>query len=432
MLKAFHKKTGKFYSSIVIMNNPSLIPLQEDEWLAPDVEIFNIRELKKNGKEGAKVIFIRSHMRKNEDGTISRVVAHFRLEEKDAILNPNNETEEHKIAKQGIYEALVNGELLIAGNFLSSFKIKDFDIEHRLTSSRNSKIADVILEFEEFHQIYGKGIIFEIQFSHQNIEKEDARTFDRITEGYSILWLKEEDFETHKRKLKKSDVYPTPFFKALKEYQQLNENRFNERVIDMMQKANTESWKIKNDIEKQKVQSMNEISDLYNKAQEGISRRIKTIQDQIQNDMKYYAQKKYDDAIRNMTKLLGERIDYNLLSRNIYSLYQTNISKEIDAILSIETNKILSDKANQITSEIMKEAILEKSNEYFKKNNGFVSRSLSICNLCKKEFDINLMEYEKGCAYCIACFDNIPMNHKKRFYSEKDGEKCQNKLKSDS
>ncbi|MFC7074408.1 hypothetical protein ACFQJ7_11565 [Halovenus rubra] len=57
----------------------------------------------------------------------------------------------------------------------------------------DTRRADVLLEFEEEHSIFGRGIAVEVQYrnSHKNIP---ATTYDYLSQGYSVIWVDEEEF----------------------------------------------------------------------------------------------------------------------------------------------------------------------------------------------------------------------------------------------
>jgi hypothetical protein len=60
-------------------------------------------------------------------------------------------------------------------------------------SEINKRWADVLLEFDETDDLFGQGIVVEIQ--HKNEEKDiETTTYDYLTKSYSVFWAYEGDF----------------------------------------------------------------------------------------------------------------------------------------------------------------------------------------------------------------------------------------------
>lgn len=229
MLKAIHKKSGKLVTAFKLESDASYIRKEKDKWISPYVEIDNWKFLKEKGVKEVEVSFVRSHVRKINNKNTS-VISHFRINNKYAKPNPLNESEEHKLAKEGIYEDVINNEIKINGKRIRDlFEIDDVYIEHRLSKSKNSKIADVIINFDKKDIEYWKGIIFEIQLSPQNFEQTEDRTYDRILEGYSVVWLWEGMFNKD-NKLKNKEVTVIPYLKASEEYKKKKKIEFCEEI----------------------------------------------------------------------------------------------------------------------------------------------------------------------------------------------------------
>jgi hypothetical protein len=156
MLKAIHKISGNLVSAFKLQNDASWVGKEKDEWIVPSCDVEDYKE-----KGEAKAFFTKSHFR--EENIF--VSAHFKHESDRLIKDHHAESPEHKLAKEGVYEAICNGTIKLDGVPIKDL-LRDVEpFEYPISKSKKSKIADVIAVFKEWHPIYGKGIVFEVQFS---------------------------------------------------------------------------------------------------------------------------------------------------------------------------------------------------------------------------------------------------------------------------
>lgn len=75
----------------------------------------------------------------------------------------------------------------------------DIDVSETRTGV-DTRRADVLLEFEEEHRIFGHGIAVEVQYRnlHKNIP---ATTYDYLSQGYSVIWADQETFTDRRFRL---------------------------------------------------------------------------------------------------------------------------------------------------------------------------------------------------------------------------------------
>lgn len=187
MLNAIHKESGEFVSAWKLLNDVTWIGLNKDEFISPYSEIGNWEEI-----EGeVPVIFVNE----SKDGR----QAHFRINHPIAIGSYWNESYEHKFTKENIYNLLMNDEITFNHGLdkykLKDFKIEDIIIEQKIANNKNAKIADVLIKFKDNHFIIGNGIIIEVQFSSQNIDRTELRTYDRALKGFSCVWIWEKELD---------------------------------------------------------------------------------------------------------------------------------------------------------------------------------------------------------------------------------------------
>jgi hypothetical protein len=183
MLDAYHKTTSTgFYASQVWTSFPD--PYSE-EWVCCPLE-------------DKKVTPVIGHKRQINGKEVS-VVSFFRLAE-----NVGNcsfgESDEHKNEKILVATLIENNNVpLIVGETpipYSSLKIKNVSgPQFRWEQTRENRRADVLFEFQEWHNVLGQGIVFEVQLSRITDIEREQREEDWISRGYSITWFSSEDFE---------------------------------------------------------------------------------------------------------------------------------------------------------------------------------------------------------------------------------------------
>jgi hypothetical protein len=189
-LYAIHESSGKPVPAEELERNPEWMNKHKDSWILPDVEILNLQEIRK-----LQIIpycsFIKSHLRDN-----SPVRPHFRIvDARVQTQTPENESEEHKLAKDNIYYGIYDNQISfdIGGKEYYPKDLGEFDVF--IEKGIGTKRADVLLILKETHPIIGNGIVVEVQLSTQSFEKTDLRSYDRALQGYSCFWLFDRHFD---------------------------------------------------------------------------------------------------------------------------------------------------------------------------------------------------------------------------------------------
>lgn len=307
MENAIHKSTGKIVSAYKLTSSLEWIGKERDEFIAPYHEIGNWDYLNNKGIQEVKVSFVKKHNKIFNEQTFF-VSPHFRIETDGAIENPNNESEEHKLAKEFIYDLAIEDSLTIEGKKLSEIgEVEDIRIE----CNCNIKRADVLVKFKNFHEIYGRGIAFEIQISPQKKEKTEERSYDRASFGYSIVWL-------WSGELKDVRFNIIPYTQARKDYQEQLNRQFNEKLWDLDTRANNKISDIELGIEK-KLNSIRLQKDLLNSDIHKNLQQLKTIYDSVQDNLKEEVKKEIDIKIRNE---IMEGIKSDAIHKYIETLYE--------------------------------------------------------------------------------------------------------------
>lgn len=375
MIEAIHKLTGEKISAFRLESDASWIGRENEEWIAPRYMVRDFLE-----KGDAKVFFTKSYFKEDESIFVS---AHFKHEVDRNIYDVQCESIEHKMAKLGIWDNIENGNIKFKDVTLKSL-INSMHIEYRLGNSRISKIADVITAFKQWDPIYGKGIIFEVQFSNQNEEITSDRTFDRLAEGYSVCWLWDKDFtKDNKLIIKENGLNIIPYTKAIQQYQELIEkkslSKINEASLLLDKKIlelNKEENKFKDyigqlkylsDFEQNKISKANEM--LQHKI-DSISQNILKINENnyrvlINNSLEVFTgqidnmiEKKKEEIInQSINKIVNSYSIENMIKEKVIGLVREELKREVYPNI-IKNNPSLFEEKN--IRNIIKETVMEK------------------------------------------------------------------------
>lgn len=111
----------------------------------------------------------------------------------------SEESDEHKNAKILLASLIESKQITLKiGKStipFSSLKFKQVPkIPFRWEQTREKRRADVLFELQEWHNVLGQGIVFEVQTSELGREKREKRVSDWVLNGYSLTWLGIEEF----------------------------------------------------------------------------------------------------------------------------------------------------------------------------------------------------------------------------------------------
>jgi hypothetical protein len=209
---AINAKTGLVVNAWALeLKDPMYQMPYEEKWFA---DLNNIESYDKEKVKNPKEIEVRfrkaSYDVINYKGTkYDNPPSFFILNKEELGINTIPESKEHHLAKNWIYNAGKNGQI----SFIYSTATRPFDysnkinlnqlkvaydkvyIEVPIRTGRKKQRADIIIPFEEFHDLLGAGIVIEIQFSKQTDEEREERTINWALKGYSICWIKFDNFE---------------------------------------------------------------------------------------------------------------------------------------------------------------------------------------------------------------------------------------------
>jgi len=217
-ISVIHIPTDKIVTAFKLENDATWIGKEKDELIATA----NYCE---PGKK-VKMIFVKSYTKK--DGKF--IHPYFRSASNQIGLKENmsRESNKHKKCKENVYEGIYSGEIKINGEEINKSDVDDIYIEYR-TSKDGYVIPDVLIKFKKEHIKYGLGIFIEIQLSKQYEKETIDRTYSRVIEGFSGIWLWENDFD-EKCGLIKKDLEIKSHKKLLSELNEKLESDFINRI----------------------------------------------------------------------------------------------------------------------------------------------------------------------------------------------------------
>ena len=361
MFEAIHKLTKKRVSTFKLLNSLEWHGKERDEFIAPYETIENWEELYKEGIIEVKVSFVKAHKRYEGTAQEENVVAHFRIENDKARENLQYESEQHKLAKQYIYDKI---EDIIIINYENKRISEIAEIEDiRIEKGVGEKRADVLITFKKSHPTLGKGIAFEVQISPQNEEKTAIRSFDRACYGYSIVWLWSEDLRRFNNFVK-----VIPFNLALKEY---NENSLGGNILELTNIA--EKGKVLTEEIKREIMSAVNINE-----------KIKTqIKEEI-SEFELNSFRKFKEEITKslVNELHNEKEGFIGACKNAIEYEKNELIKRFS---EINIEEIIKSRINEIISKINIQ--------------GFVIDKARLCPRCGGK----LHEYKNGDLICNDC-----------------------------
>jgi len=217
-ISVIHTITNKLVTAFKLENDATWIGKEKDELIATA----NYCE----PGQKIKMIFVKSYKR-NDDKFIH---PYFRSAPNQAKLknNMSGESNEHKISKQKIYDGIYSGEIKINGEPINKEKVDDIYIEYR-TARTGYVIPDVLIKFKEEDIKYGLGIFIEIQLSKQYEEETLVRTYSRVVDGFSGIWIWKDDLDKEYNLIDR-DLKIKSHRQLLSELDKEIENKFIERI----------------------------------------------------------------------------------------------------------------------------------------------------------------------------------------------------------
>ena len=213
-----HVTTNKIVTAFKFENDATWIGKEREELIATANYCLSSQTI--------KMIFVKAFTRK--DGI--KIHPYFRASpgQPKLIINLSGESDEHRKAKQNIHDGIYSGEIKINGLSINKNEIEDIYIEYR-TSQKGYVIPDVMIKFKKEHIKYGLGIFIEVQLSKQYEDETLNRTYSRVMEGFSGIWIWENDLD-EKYNLKNKNLIIKSHKELLSELEKERENNFINRI----------------------------------------------------------------------------------------------------------------------------------------------------------------------------------------------------------
>jgi hypothetical protein len=327
-LSVVHTQTKKIVTAFQFENDATWIGKEKDELIATA----NYCEI---GQE-VKMIFVKSY--KKNDGKF--IHPYFRSAPNQTSLknNMSGESDKHRMSKQNIYDGIYSGNIKINGQPIDKEKVDDIYIEYR-TSKSGYVIPDVLIKFKEEDIKYGLGIFIEIQLSKQYQEETLIRTYSRVIEGFSGIWIWEDDLDKecnlinknlqvkpHRQLLSELDSkMENNFISRINKYGEIIDkkiNKFEEEVIDIsfenIKNVRNDADSYKNEllIEKRNLTELKEISNkldtatyklnvnhLANNINKGIERGVSLLEKSMQEKTNELVRNSLSQSIDKMNRM---------------------------------------------------------------------------------------------------------------------------------
>lgn len=187
---AFNKVTGEFVNAFEIYNNGSYQNLDKTEWVAPIDKVCNWETLEKLNITDVPVFFRRASFETIDSiKKLIRSPCFCNYPNSPAITYGNGESSKHKMIKNFIVERIMEDDIMFTYSSMenkNTIKISELGadiynhklIEQSIQSSYET-IADVLIPLKKRSDLFGNGIIIEIQLSNQSDSDTKKRTIQR-------------------------------------------------------------------------------------------------------------------------------------------------------------------------------------------------------------------------------------------------------------
>jgi len=204
-------RNNKVFSSLKVFCDLSLQETDNNRWIVPESDILDYGDY--NTGDEIELSYIKPQIRNYGDYTTA-VAPHFRLNKKYNSVKLIKTNKLHNLVNNLIYDLLLSEDMkkisLVISEFYQNNEKKEFykhklseldldlssiDYEVILISENNQKRADILIKFNKKHEIYGKGLCFEVQLSKQSDEVIEKRTYERSLLGLSTIWIFPNDYE---------------------------------------------------------------------------------------------------------------------------------------------------------------------------------------------------------------------------------------------
>lgn len=345
MLEAIHKATGKRVSAFKLRKDLEWQGKDKDDFIAPTDLVDDWEKLHLKGIDEIELSYVHRHKRKEGTDKEIDVIEHFRSKNDIVITSHWAESDEHKLAKKYIYDNIEN---IILINFDDKKIIDIADIDDvNIEKGVGIKRADVLVKFKNLHPIFGRGIAFEVQISPQNKYETYERSYDRASQGYSIVWIWGNQLIDFKNRVK-----IIPFAEAIKEYNLQSVKENNIVLSEIAEKSKRLTNEIRLDINQ--VISQND----------NIKKKIENIKDiSIQEFKKEIEPLILDSVKKEIVSKINEENIKKTIEQLLYTNYRPIINNIVNEFIPKYFNTLKIDFTPYINSKIDSIQINEEINK---------------------------------------------------------------------
>lgn len=232
MDRAINKKTNQVIDALEVHNNGSYQNLNKGEWISPKDSIYNWEELEKENIKEIPVHYVKEKEYENWRRTKVLTAPYFAIYP-NSKAKTINESPQHKAIKNWLFTKIKKDDLKLIYSTvnrknkyehiikLSELDINwnEYDIEVTVRGIKSFR-ADILLPFNKKHNLFGNGIVFEIQLSEQSKNRTFERNIERFIQGYSIVWIFKNEIKHNKEltdiELVKNEVKLQSFASGIK------------------------------------------------------------------------------------------------------------------------------------------------------------------------------------------------------------------------
>jgi hypothetical protein len=205
MFWAIHKKTGSEVNVLEIEKQSDVIR-REEAFIARKEDLLNIidEEIEVKFRLGSEYFY--------KDSVIKRKPCFYIPNKTERGIQTTGMSQAHKNLQELVWLTLIQKIIPLVDSNKKEL-IFDFDFSSlKFEETKNNGVktirGDVCIDFKQYDETYGKGIIFEVQLSPQRDYIEYERTVQRALNKYSVCWIKINDILDPKTNELKDVFFP--------------------------------------------------------------------------------------------------------------------------------------------------------------------------------------------------------------------------------
>jgi len=425
METAFNKRTKLFVNALEVYKNGAYQNIDKAEWVAPIDKVYNWNVLEKLNITEVPVFFRKESFKIIDNiKKLIRSPCFSKYPNSPADTNSEGESELHKTIKNFIIERIIEDDILFlysSADNKNTIKISELDadiyqhrLDERTIQSSFKTRADILIPLKNRNELFGNGIILEIQLSNQDDKELERRTIQRGLQGYSVAWLSKDNFYIKDGCifLKNNYIELRSFKWIISELTNKNIKKQVETELGLIEQKIYELKEIKEDASLFIKQLDDKLLHYYNR---GIESDIEKIISKITD-------KKTELESFVKQKISMEIDDFDIYIENsVENALREKANESEDKILDLIT-KCSENKIKQIIEKQFESNLNKKVKEYVEKNLDKIYESkidVNLCPICNKQMKIgktmsgDINWYCKDYPYCNGIIKSGDINGSK-------------------